>query len=99
MSLYSRFDGIAHALRLTICLQLPSPQLLIYPPCTELIRSCCSSTFQGTKTSPTPYDNMLIVEEPSYTIVPKSDDSTDIDLEWTDVGAEDRVRAREKVEE
>ncbi|KIL61941.1 hypothetical protein M378DRAFT_13152 [Amanita muscaria Koide BX008] len=48
--------------------------------------------------SPTP-DDTLIVEEPSYTIVPKSDDSTDIDLEWTDVGAEDRVRARAKVEE
>ncbi|KAF8345173.1 hypothetical protein F5887DRAFT_218763 [Amanita rubescens] len=39
-------------------------------------------------------DNTVLVEEPSYTIVPKTENRTDIDQEWTDVGVDGRVKTR-----
>ncbi|KAF8638108.1 hypothetical protein AX17_002448 [Amanita inopinata Kibby_2008] len=47
-------------------------------------------------------DDALMVEEPSFTVIPKSEERTDIEQEWTEVGIEgdkEKARARKSREE
>lgn len=39
-------------------------------------------------------DNAVLVDEPTYTVIPKSDQKTDIEQEWTDVGVDGKEKSR-----